>query len=244
MERWMNDQSRRTFVKYALGLGLAPTLVGCASSHRADRTTTRDTTITSRPYGGVDDFQLPPELRDWEPSGGGPLSLNVGAISRSRWAKADPIPARMNALGSITRITVHHEGSSVVTFDSVAQTARRLESIRKGHLSRMTAGDIGYHFVIDRAGRVWEGRSLAYQGAHVKNHNRHNLGIMVLGNFERQAPTEAQLQTLARVVRTARSRFDVPLGAVYTHRELGPTACPGASLQRFMVSARSNGILA
>ena len=32
--------------------------------------------------------------------------------------------------------------------------------------------DVGYHYAVDRAGRVWECRPLTWQGAHVRNHIR------------------------------------------------------------------------
>jgi N-acetyl-anhydromuramyl-L-alanine amidase AmpD len=107
----------------------------------------------------------------------------------------------------------------------------------------MRAGDIGYHFIIDRAGRIWEGRPLIYQGAHVKDENEHNLGIMTLGNFDRQSPTTAQLMTLQHMLAYLRHQYSVPVSKVYTHQELNPTACPGLHLQPRIVAMRKNGLV-
>lgn len=167
----------------------------------------------------------------------GPLQ----AIPRSRWAKAAPIAGRLNPLGSVERITVHHEGSTPVWFSDVGSTAERLDLIRKNHLERLRAGDIGYHFVIDRSGRLWQGRDLRYQGAHVKDHNEHNIGVMVLGNFDEQRPTDQQLVTLRDTVGRLMRYYDVPLREVYTHRELNPTTCPGGSLQAQVNYLRRSG---
>ena len=162
-------------------------------------------------------------------------------IPRSRWAKAGPILKRINPMNGISRITVHHEGAagSPVYFSDMASTAQRLEMIRNAHLERMSAADIGYHYVIDRAGRLWEGRDLKYQGAHVKDRNEHNIGVMVLGNFDIQSPADAQLDTLRDTVRALRRRHQVSTSAIYTHQELGPTECPGKALQPQMVQMRN-----
>lgn len=165
----------------------------------------------------------------------GPLN----AISRSTWANADPIPNRLNALGGVRQITIHHEGWKTVWFDDVGNTAARLELIRKSHINRMSAGDIGYHFIIDRSGRLWEGRPLQYQGAHVRNHNEHNVGIMVLGNFDFQDVSRPQVETLHRTVNTLMAGYRVPQSKVLTHQELNPTRCPGKSLQSVVSALRS-----
>jgi len=168
----------------------------------------------------------------------------VGMISRSRWAKAAPINARLKPMGQVTRITVHHEGWTPVEFSDEAQTAQRLEAIRLAHIDRMGAGDIGYHLIIDRAGRLWAGRPRAFQGAHVRENNAQNFGVMVLGNFDRQSPTDAQINALRTTLITLQKGYGVHVSNVVTHQELMPTACPGAVLQRQMVSWRNNRQLA
>jgi len=168
-----------------------------------------------------------------------PVANELNAIPRARWAKANPILGRLEGMGGIDRITVHHEGYKVVTFDDYTRTAERLEAIRNSHLSRMRAGDIGYHYIIDRAGRIWEGRPLQYQGAHAGGvNNQRNIGVMVLGNFDRQDPTSAQMNTLLSTVRTLRRQYNVSSDRIYTHQELAPTRCPGTALQPRMVRLR------
>jgi hypothetical protein len=124
--------------------------------------------------------------------------------------------------------------------------AERMRLIRTGHISRKGEpfADIGYHFAIDPAGRVWEGRPLVYQGAHVRGQNDNNLGIVLMGNFDQQRPTPDALRTLERFVAAQMSRYGVPLSGVRTHQELAPTACPGRNLQSSLVASRSRGTLA
>ncbi len=166
----------------------------------------------------------------------------IKAIPRSSWAKADPIPARLNPMGEVNMVTVHHEGWTPVYFDDARSTADRLDGIRRSHIDRLHAADIGYHYVIDRGGRVWQGRSLAYQGAHVREHNENNLGIMVLGNFDQQQPTSAQLATLRGTLVTLCKQYRLNTKKVFTHQELNKTECPGRVLQAHMTTLRRNGL--
>ena len=163
------------------------------------------------------------------------ISTGPGVLQRvyrrSNWTRTGPDLSRIRSMGRIERITIHHEGmDEAVQFDDIANMKQRLRKMHRSHVNRGFA-DLGYHYVIDRAGRIWQGRSLDYQGAHVKNHNPHNIGVMVLGDFELQSPTPAQVAVLSAAVRELRDRYRVPLSGVHTHQELGPTLCPGTHLQ-------------
>ena len=84
--------------------------------------------------------------------------------------------------------------------------------------------------LVDRAGRVWQARPLVYQGAHVKHYNEHNLGIVLLGNFNIQRPSAAQATNLAAFVAFLRQLYALAPDQVFMHRELGHTDCPGDSM--------------
>lgn len=165
-----------------------------------------------------------------------------GVIARREWSKGQPVADLMNPMLPVGWITVHHDGMSPFLTSDRAQTAGRVELIRTGHRGKGW-GDIGYHFVIDRAGRIWAGRGLKWQGAHVKDHNEGNIGICCLGNFDKHTPSQAQLKALQRHVATLMKTYRVPLSKVKTHREWqgAKTACPGRHLQAFVSSTRSNG---
>lgn len=186
-------------------------------------------------------------LDDWRnrDRSGGSLSASLpeGVVPRSAWTSASPVLSRSDPMRRITRITIHHEGSTPFSSTRPADVRQRLEQVRLAHLSRGWA-DIGYHFVIDPAGRVFQGRPVSLQGAHVKYNNEQNLGIMLLGNFEEQSPTPQALASLQRFVASQMSRYHVPVRSVYTHQELRPTLCPGRTLQSRLVAMRSGGTLA
>ena len=164
----------------------------------------------------------------------------ISAVSRSYWHAAAPQASRMTRMGGYDRITVHHEGNATPNYDSNATAvACSLRRIQNAHCKTMHAGDIGYHFIIDRQGTIWQGRELRYQGAHVKSNNSNNIGIMCLGNFEIQQPTQAQVNTLARLCQALMQGYHIPRNKLYGHRELRSTACPGRNLFPLVVNIRN-----
>lgn len=173
-------------------------------------------------------------------------SAPSGVMPRSAWTRAGVARARdINPMNGVTRITVHHDGMNVFTSTGEQAAAGRIEQIRVSHVNGRGWADIGYHYIIDPAGRVWTGRAVIYQGAHVQDQNEHNLGIMCLGNFNQQKPSPQQLAALDSFLAAQMRQYRVPLGRVYTHREIGQSECPGRSMQSHMVQARGrNGALA
>jgi len=164
-----------------------------------------------------------------------------GLVSRSQWTRTGVArPRDINPMNGVSRITIHHSGINSSDLRSSTSVMRELEGIRSGHVGRGWA-DIGYHYIIDPFGRVYEGRGTQYQGAHVDKNNEHNLGIMLLGNFDQQSPSPQSLAALDSFVRSQMGRYNVPTSRIFTHRELKPTACPGSSLQRYMIRARARG---
>lgn len=165
----------------------------------------------------------------------------TGVLPRSEWTSAGPNLALINPMNGINRITVHHDGMPPVTLHGTGQAADRIELIRRSHVENRGWADIGYHYIIDPDGRIWEGRSTRYQGAHVKYNNEHNLGVLCLGNFDHQQPTPAALATLDSFVAAQMNALRVGLHQVWTHQEIRPTACPGRTLQYYMERTRGMG---
>lgn len=162
----------------------------------------------------------------------------IHIIARATWTSAKPNRSEIKPMNGIDRITVHHAGLDPVYFTDARTTARHLEQIRLVHTRDRNWADIGYHLVIDRAGRVWEARPIRYQGAHVSEENEHNLGIVCLGNFDQQEPTQAQRTALRRTLIAYRRKYHIPADRIFTHQEIHPTKCPGAALQRYVVRLR------
>ncbi len=167
-------------------------------------------------------------------------SIPSFVIARTKWTSATPKRWLADSMTPIHRITVHHDAIMPVPSGSYADSLRRMNLIRRGHLNNGWA-DIGYHFAIDPKGRIWQARPLELQGAHVKDHNPGNLGIVVFGNYEKIRPTQATLNSVNKMIAYAMHRFNVPLANVHTHQELRNTACPGRFLQEQMQRTRARG---
>lgn len=234
----MNQLHRRDIVRTGSLLGAAILLAGCQSTSRS-RPEVTPAPESSDPDRWAYRSHKPEWVDDYLK--GAPSSSVTGVIPRSAWTRSGPNLSDTNPMSGISRITVHHEGSTPFAATAQSAVAQRLESTRRAHVNANGWADIGYHYVVDPSGRVWEARPVALQGAHVKDNNEHNLGIMVLGNFEEQTPTPAALKSLNDFVVRMMGKYRVPVARVYTHQELKPTACPGRSLQRHMESARSRG---
>lgn len=229
------ETSRRAFL--LMGLGGMALLAGCGS-------TTQTVRVPRPAWRGE---PAPPPVIAAEPvqvpaqSAYGP----PGMVMRTSWTSAKPNYASMNAMLPVHSITVHHDGMRPFFDTSDGATRDRLEQIRRGHRNDRGWGDIGYHYAVDRTGRIWECRPITHQGAHVANHNEGNIGVLALGNFDQQAPTSAQLEALNRQLSWLMREYRVPMARVRTHREWdgAKTACPGTALQAHMNRVRSGRML-
>ncbi len=154
---------------------------------------------------------------------------------RGEWG-ARPITGSFDPMKPITRITVHHS-AEVTNAESNAAVGSDLRNMQASHQTGNKWADLGYHFVIDPSGGIWEGRALKWQGAHEgAGLNQGAIGICLMGNFETQPLPSAQTAGLARLLDVLCKHFRVDAAHIKTHREVRqePTDCPGAPLQRWV----------
>lgn len=236
--------------------GAASLLSGCSTSGASNRAaastptsvppsgSTRSTEELLQRWGnGASRRSADARGSDWQPlpqTADLPSGSNFsGLIRRTSWSKGDPVPQLMDRMLPINKITVHHDGMSPFTSTAQRDAASRIEAIRRAHRSQ-DWGDIGYHYLIDPSGRVWEGRPLVWQGAHVKDNNEGNIGICMLGNYESQNLTDRQAKSLDTFLASTMAQYRIARNRVYTHREFRATACPGRSLQARMDTLRTS----
>ena len=165
-------------------------------------------------------------------------TYNGTVIPRTRWTSWFPEDGDMDRIGRITRITVHHEGNRPFTATSIAECKARIVNVLNGERG-MGHRDIAYHYVIDPAGRVWEGRNIRWEGRHTRRNHSNNLGVVCLGNFEEQSVPPALLAALERLLRDLQKRHKIARKQIFTHQELSPSLCPGKDLQRRMGALRA-----
>jgi hypothetical protein len=175
------------------------------------------------------------------------VAVELGTLPREQWAASEKIRPPL-PMGKPGRITVHHSGGAIFTAIERGPVGRAIKAIQDTHVGSNGWDDIGYHLVVDPAGRAWEGRHLDRIGAHAGSRalNKGNIGILVLGNFDLQQPTAAQLDRLEELLLRLRRRFAIAGSKIYTHNavraveDLGPTACPGRHLAEWLKSRKEN----
>ena len=177
-------------------------------------------------------------------------------LPRSAWG-GDRVPPRDAAeIGRVDLAFVHH---TVTTNDYAASDSPRIvEGIARYHRDVNGWDDIGYQFLVDRYGQVFEGRAggidQALVGAQAQGFNAVSFGVACLGTFDAGGLAEPALETLARLIAwklalhgaapsgevtvtsAGGSTNRYPKGSAVTlqrvsgHRDGNATACPGAAL--------------
>ena len=182
---------------------------------------------------------------------GGTPGLASGApniLTRERWGAKTPVRARLTASARpYERITVHHsaEPTSDLGQQTTAEVADRLRRIQRFQMREWGFGDVGYHFLIDPQGRVWQGRPMEWQGAHSDGDNNiANIGICLLGNFDAERPTAKALRSLEQLIAALGQRHGIPRSRVFGHDHWKATECPGTYLNRWLAGYTKNAALA
>ncbi len=169
-------------------------------------------------------------------------------IPRSAWNANEKIVRAAPRYAPTLRFAiVHHTaGSSSYGPEESAAIVRGIELY---HVKANGWNDIGYNFLVDRYGQVFEGRGGGMQrnviGAHAAGFNTGSVGIAVLGTYSAKAPTREAEDALGKLLAW---RLDVGhvdpassamvssgvrpayLRAISGHRDAGSTACPGNAL--------------
>jgi hypothetical protein len=146
-------------------------------------------------------------------------------ICRSAWGAVDATPEVVRH--RIEKLTLHH---TAVLLDDNADAPSRARSHQRYHLDSGFS-DLAYHFMVDLEGNVLEGRSLDHVGETFTEYDPtgHFL-VCCEGNYDEQSPTQAQLESVVRLLAWAASEFDVDVSTLSGHRDLASTTCPGDNL--------------
>ena len=127
----------------------------------------------------------------------------------------------------LERIVVHDLGcpttSSTCNNDDTDPVAI-IQSIYRFHSVTRGWGDIGYNYIIDRKGRIYEGRygGNGVRGAHVyhdrncENYNAGSVGIMLIGNYSSSPIPEVMQRSLERLVAWIATTNTLDLSATVT----------------------------
>ncbi|WP_210650437.1 FG-GAP-like repeat-containing protein [Nocardioides sp. SYSU D00065] len=166
-------------------------------------------------------------------------------FSRAQWGADEGIRDKGSLrYGSISAGFVHHTVNA--NEYSEAQVPAIIRSIYAYHVKSRGWSDIGYNFLVDRFGRIWEGRyggiDKPVVGAHTLNYNDYSFAMSAIGNFDVVQPPDVMLRAYGQLfawklslhgVNPASTSQKVGRGtfaAINGHRDAGSTACPGKYL--------------
>src|SRR5215210_1370489 len=176
-------------------------------------------------------------------------------ISRRAWGANERIRRdNPEVAKAVTAAIVHHTAGAAPA--TPAQSAALVRGIYAYHVRGNGWDDIGYNFLVDRFGQVFEGRYGGIErnvvGAHAEGFNTGSVGIALLGSYGSRAPSAAERSALTRLIAWRldvahvdavsnapfvsngnakfRKGFPTWLRAVSGHRDTGYTSCPGGRL--------------
>jgi len=192
------------------------------------------------------------------------IAASPAIVTRAGWGADESI--RRGAPYYADRVhfaIVHHTAGS--NSYSKAQSAAIVRAIELYHVKGNGWNDIGYNFLVDKYGQIFEGRyggiTRPVIGAHAQGFNTGSVGVAVIGDYSSTAITPAaraalvsllawrldlvHVDPLSSLVRISsgnpryRAGAAVTLRAVSGHRDVYPTSCPGASLYAQLPSIRT-----
>lgn len=158
----------------------------------------------------------------------------------------------MNTKSKINWIIVHHTGGTELdpladtsnhTFEIVNAWHRNDQNVWLGHYSSLGYA-IGYHYFIDKTGKVTQGRLDGEQAAHTKGYNNNPtdpdensaIGICLAGNFDVTFPTKEQTDSLKKLLNDKRKEHLIPRERIVPHNHFSNKTCYGCNLDPLWAS--------
>ena len=168
-------------------------------------------------------------------------------ISRKGWGAKEAWATREPVYQKPTHFVIHH----TVTPNNPQDPAYIVRAIYQYHALSREWGDIGYNFLIDRQGNIYEGRKGgdAVVGIHSGDYNYGSIGIALLGDYRTVDMTPAMKEALVSLMAWEADRFGInPVESSYFvhrgfanvvgHRDLWSTVCPGDRVYRVLSELR------
>ena len=176
-------------------------------------------------------------------------------VRRPGWGADESIVRGSPFYAGRVRYSVVHHTAGTNSY-SAAQSAAIVRGIQRYHVVSNGWNDIGYNFLVDKYGQIFEGRvgglSRNVVGAHAQGFNTGSVGVAVIGTYGTSGISRAARRALQRLLAwrldvahvDPRAVLDVTSGgnplfpagrvvrlrAVSGHRDTGPTSCPGTAL--------------
>ncbi|MCW2788572.1 MAG: hypothetical protein JWP56_875 [Aeromicrobium sp.] len=166
-----------------------------------------------------------------------------GIISRSKWGASSTGSCDSPIYGSTTRGAVIHHTAGNNTYTK-AQSAAIVKATQAYHMKSRKWCDIGYNFLVDKYGQIFEGRAggvtKPVRAAHSGNLavNKETMGISLMGTFSTTQPSAAMKTAVVDLVSWRFAQFKLKAKGTYSlggltlnriagHRNVVGTECPG-----------------
>ena len=174
-------------------------------------------------------------------------------ISRAEWGARPQVCTPDVATNGLVGAVVHHTAGSN-SYSTVDDAMRQIRGDQAYHIDGRGWCDIGYNFLVDKWGNIYEGRadslSLPVIGVHAGGFNTGTVGVSMLGNYDTVGTPAVMIDAVARIIGIRLAAFNVnPTGSmtyytgtgensrfqnqevalprVFGHRDVAYTACPG-----------------
>ncbi len=187
-------------------------------------------------------------------------------ITRAQWGADESLRGGAATYNSTVKALFLHHTAGSNSYTS-SQAASQIRAVYAYHTKTLGWNDIAYNFLIDRFGRIYEGRAgsltRAVRGSHAGGFNADTMGISVMGNFDVAKPPSAVVPAIEKIMAWKSAQYEInPLAKVTLtsegggtsryaagvrvsvstlsgHRDVGSTACPGKYLYSSMSTIRS-----
>ena len=166
-------------------------------------------------------------------------------ILRASWGASNAGRCDSPIYGSTTRGAVIHHTAGTNTYTQ-SESKAIVKATQAYHMKAREWCDIGYNFLVDKYGQIFEGRAggitKQVRAAHSGNAavNQEAMGVSMMGTFETVAPSDALKSSVADLVAWRFAQYGLPAKGTYSlggktlnriagHRNVVSTACPGAA---------------
>ncbi|MGO1885391.1 MAG: N-acetylmuramoyl-L-alanine amidase, partial [Citricoccus sp.] len=193
--------------------------------------------------------------------------LKPAIITRAQWGADESLTSDWGRTSTdLKAMYVHHTAGS--NNYSASGAYAQIRGIYQYHAVTLDWQDIGYQFLVDKYGKIYQGRrgsiDAPVQGAQAGGFNTDTIGVSAMGNYDVASAPAAMVRAIERVLAWQAYRYDVDPTAQVTltqsgkgtarwtsgtrttqntilgHRDTNLTACPGRYLYAQLPTIRRN----
>jgi hypothetical protein len=154
-------------------------------------------------------------------------------VTREEWG-SQPKPLPDSAKHTPKYITLHHGGTE---WKKGKDPAAYVKAVQKYGQEQKDWPDLPYHFMIAPDGRIFEARPIEYEPqSNTKYELKGHIGVELMGNFEVQRPSEAQLKSTVALVAWLCQDLKIDPSEIAGHKDRAKdqTVCPGKDFARYL----------